>query len=176
MEIDVYGRVVVGVSSTLAGLHALRFAIDQARQNGTTLLAVRAYRASGTGNSLRPIARQAAIADVYAAFNEANGGTPDDVTTVIVAREGTPSNVLVAEASREDDLLVLGGSGARRFGSLQRAACSQRCARLTVCPMVIVPLPAYVRTRSTGRLARALAAEVGRFLVPIDRHPPADPS
>jgi nucleotide-binding universal stress UspA family protein len=171
VEITVERRVVVGVSPTLAGLQALRFATDQARQRAARLMAVRAFRASGTGVSLRAIARQAAIDDVYAAFDDAYGGPPHGIETVIVVREGVAGDVLVAEASRESDLLVVGGSGVRRLGSLRRAPTARRCARRTVCPLVIVPLPEYARSRSTGRLARAFADDVDRLLLPLDPGP-----
>ncbi|WP_369077114.1 universal stress protein [Paractinoplanes maris] len=48
---DERGKVVVGISSSLAGLEALRFAIAEARRRQATLMAVRAWSCNNSGRA-----------------------------------------------------------------------------------------------------------------------------
>jgi nucleotide-binding universal stress UspA family protein len=157
-------RVVVGVCSMPAGLQALRYAADQARDRSATLVAVRTFRASGTGSTWRGIAREGAIATVRAAFDLACGGPLADVETTIVICEGSPGRALVAEVTNCCDLLVIGGSGVRRFGSVRRARTARACARKSLCPIVIVPVPTLARAGSPNRLAREISSDIDRRL------------
>ncbi|MGE5156186.1 MAG: universal stress protein, partial [Betaproteobacteria bacterium] len=93
-------RVVVGLASTLAGYEALRYAVALAREQGTTLVAVRAYRSSRA----YPYEWQRALAweaknDAALIFAEALGGEPHDVDITVAIRPGPVAAVLAEVAN-----------------------------------------------------------------------------
>ena len=76
----------------------------------------------------------------------------------------------------DTDVLVIGGTGVRRIGSLRRAPVARFCARRSTCPVVIVPLPAMARGRSASKLARDAAEGAERLLCVADEpHAPTWP-
>jgi hypothetical protein len=83
--------------------------------------------------------------------------------------------VLVASADREDDLLVIGGSGAHRMTRVWSAGVARYCARHAHCPVLIAPVPAMARSRGAGRLARAVALAAEESLRSSDRAEPTSP-
>lgn len=170
------GRVVVGVCRSLGGYQALRHAVALAREGGATLVAVRAYNASASremcwGSALA----ESAASEVAAAFTDALGGLPRDVTIRVVATEGLPGPVLVGSADRAGDLLVIGGSGSHRLTRAWSAAVARYCARHAQCPVLIAPVPAMARVRGTRRLARAVAFAAEESLHSSDRSEPTSP-
>ena len=67
-----------------------------------------------------------------------DGQWPVAVHPVTVA--GPPADVLV-EVARDADLLVVGSRGRGAFAGLLLGSTSQRCAKRSTCPVVIVPAP-----------------------------------
>ncbi|HKE66634.1 MAG TPA: universal stress protein [Micromonosporaceae bacterium] len=159
-------RVVVGVSPTLTGLAAIRVAVDEARLHGAELIAVRAWafksgwRDGATRVWRQEIARQAEHT-LTAAFSAAMGGPPDDLPVQMIVCEGLPEKVLVAQADRADDLLVI---GAPESGwHLNRTVVVRYCARRARCRLLVVPPPELARVGRTGSLARSLRREADGF-------------
>jgi nucleotide-binding universal stress UspA family protein len=170
------GRVVVGVCQSLGGYQALRFAVAQARERGGTLVAVRAYSVAAPRDAWwRSALVEAAVAEVAAAFTDALGRMPRDVRVQVAVHEGSPGPVLVASADREDDLLIIGGSGAHRMTRAWSAGVARYCARHAHCPVLIAPVPAMARSRGAGRLARAVALAAEESLRSSDRAEPTSP-
>lgn len=169
------GRVVVGVCRSLGGYQALRYAVAQARERGAALVAVRAYRVAAPREAVwRSALGEAAVAEVTAAFTDALGEMPRDVSLRVAVHEGSPGPVLVASADSEGDLLVIGGSGSHRPRAWS-ATVARYCARHAQCPVLIAPLPAMARSRRTGRLARAVAFAAEESLRSSDRSEPTSP-
>jgi nucleotide-binding universal stress UspA family protein len=164
------GRVIVGISPTLAGYQALRYAAGEARSRGAQLVAVRTYRSTnyGQGVSWREVDTQAATDVLVATFRDALGGNLPDVDAQMLIRNGTPGSVLAAVASRPDDLVVIGGATARRLVGRHRAIVARQLARSATCPVVIVPPPAMSRAGRTSRLARSVAHGAETFLQSVE--------
>lgn len=110
------GRVVVGVSGSLASLAALRRGVEEARRMEAPLVAVLAWEPpEGEGvHRHRPepswvrMWADEARQRLSRAFEEATGGLPLDVRVERRTVRGNPAAVLCAAASDAGDLLVLG--------------------------------------------------------------------
>jgi nucleotide-binding universal stress UspA family protein len=166
MGIGGSGRVVVGVSNTLAAYEALRFAVEAARELRTSLIAVRAVRttpAADTWAGLRQTLHEAAAAEVARAFEEALGGAPGDVDVTVVTESGSPHRVLPDVANRPDDLLVVGATH-RPWPMTGLGGVGGHCARVAACPVVVVPARAVVRSTAGSGLGRGMVDEVEEFL------------
>jgi nucleotide-binding universal stress UspA family protein len=167
-------RVVVGVSESLAGLEALRVAVAEARQRDVHLVAVRAWsykattREPGVARWRREISSQAVQA-LTRAFTTAMGGPPADVPTELIVAEGMPEKVLVAQADRPDDLLVI-GAPSDGFWWPTRTLVVRRCVRRTRCQVLVVPPPELARLGKTGAMARILRRETEGFTRTMARH------
>lgn len=174
------GRVVVGVDTTLSGLHALRLAVAEARVRGLPLHAVRTWSPAqpdqlthdtagvpGIGLMRRPAAEwrdgpagrptsaALAAAIVDRAFAETMGGEPADVPVRTVVLPDAPGPVLVEYACRDNDLLVI-GAGRRRFPRLRGGPVVRYCLRHASCPVLVVPPPPLTRAGSPKALIRQL--------------------
>jgi nucleotide-binding universal stress UspA family protein len=167
-------RVVVGVSESLAGLEALRVAVAEARQREVQLVAVRAWaykattREPGVARWRREISSQAVRA-LTRAFTTAMGGPPADVATELIVVEGLPEKVLVAQADRPDDLLVI-GAPSDGFWWPTRTLVVRRCVRRAGCQVLVVPRPELARLGKTGAMARILRRETEGFTRTVARH------
>ncbi|MFC3504021.1 universal stress protein [Micromonospora krabiensis] len=155
------GRVVVGVDRSYAGLAALRAAVRLARRDGAPLYAVRAWTfvplwRPGTMPWLwqEEFAR-AARAYVRDAFETALGGQPRDVTVRVLAEQGYAGQVLVDEAWRETDVLVVGSPRRGRFGS-KGGHVTRYCVSRARVPVVTVPAPDWARADAIRRFGRDL--------------------
>jgi nucleotide-binding universal stress UspA family protein len=161
------GRVVVGVSESLAGLEALRVAVAEARLRDVQLLGVRAWaykattREPGVERWRREISSQA-VRTLTRAFTTAMGGPPADVPTELMVVEGLPEKVLLAQANRPDDLLVIGASS-DGFWWPTRTLVVRRCVRRARCRVLVVPPPELARLGKTGAMARILRRETEGF-------------
>jgi nucleotide-binding universal stress UspA family protein len=161
------GRVVVGVSESLAGLEALRVAVAEARLRDVQLLGVRAWaykattREPGVERWRREISSQA-VRTLTRAFTTAMGGPPADVPTELMVVEGLPEKVLLAQADRPDDLLVIGASS-DGFWWPTRTLVVRRCVRRARCRVLVVPPPELARLGKTGAMARILRRETEGF-------------
>ena len=149
------GRVIVGISETLAGYQALRYAVGEVRRRGGELIAVRAYSYShyGAASQFQGLLEDAAQTIVTCALTEALGGPPRDIRIRVVLREGRPGQALTEPAVRTDDLIVIGGS--RRSSLIHsRGRVARDCSRMARCPVVVVPAPEMAFIGSAASLAR----------------------
>lgn len=110
----IVGRVVVGVSGSPESLHALRHAVELARQYEALLIAVNAQPVGGRESAVWQHAASLVIRD---AFEEGLGGLPRDVECMLLAAPGEPGPALLSVADRPNDVLVLGSArtGGYRF-------------------------------------------------------------
>lgn len=161
------GRVVVGVDTTLAGLHALRLAVTEARVRGLALHAVRTWSLSPPaqwpeGQAGRPTAAALAAAIVDRAFAETMGGEPPDIPVRTVVVPDPPGPVLVEYACRDRDLLVI-GAGRGRFARWRASPVVRYCVRHATCPLLVVPPPPLTRAGSPKALIRQLRREIDQL-------------
>jgi len=157
------GRVVVGVSPSLAGLAALRYAVAEAKRRGAPLVAVRAWYLNGSMRGMdeprwREEMAAEAVRTLYGAFEDGLGGVPADVDVTAVVAENRADLALLAVADRRFDLLVLGG----RSGWLM-SWIVKHCLRAAVCAVAVVPPPELARTRSRRAAVRALLRDAEEY-------------
>ena len=147
-------RVVVGVSDSVPGLQALRFAVAEARRRGMPLHAVRVWPmppATRTGpvclwhEDLTAETRRY----VNAVFDAALGCLPGDLRITVAGPSGR-ADVALKETVSDVDLLVLGAPSSRWHHSGVVRACT-RDAR---CPVIVVPPPELARTVRRTSLRR----------------------
>lgn len=161
-------RVVVGVSDSLAGMQALRYAVSEARRRECGLTAVRAwqFQVPWRGSDVdrwRSDAEAAAEEVLYETFASALGGVPNDISVEPMVVEGAPAPTLVTLAYLEQDLLVI-GTPTRRLFRPARFTVAHHCVRHAQCPVVVVPPPELARTRRHRSLAREIHREVRRLV------------
>jgi nucleotide-binding universal stress UspA family protein len=137
--------IVVGVDGSAGSVHALEFALAEARSRGAEVKAVSAWHvpasAYNTGwvpvgfdpGDFEKIARSALDKSLDAA-----GAAESGVSVTPILREGQAADVLGAEA-HEADLLVVGSRGLGGFKGLLLGSVSQQCAHHASCPVAIVP-------------------------------------
>lgn len=177
MDEQLDGRVIVGVAATIAGLQALRRAVEEARRRGVPLHAVRAWQFPSNWDGVdtaqwRQETADAARAELREAFERAFGAVPTDVTVRPVIVEGPPHRVLVAQADRDDDLLVVGVH--RRRHPWFPTGFGQYCRRHAGCPVLLVPPPELATTGRFGALARQLRRETEEYVYARDAAGPKD--
>jgi nucleotide-binding universal stress UspA family protein len=170
MDVAIAGRVVVGVGQSLAALQALRHAVAEARRRRCALRAVRVWQVGvpwcGYDVDLcRAEAGAAANATIRRCFEYAMGGVPGDLESELTAVEGSVGSALVAQATNENDLLIL-GAPTRRWWGPSAFRMHRYCARHASCPVVVVPAPAIARQRGTKALVRAIRRDASRFASP----------
>lgn len=103
----IVGRVVVGVSGSPESLHALRHAVELARQYDAVLLAVNAQYVD---EQPPHVWQHTAALVIRNAFEEGLGGLPRDVECVLLAAPGDPGPALLDVADRTNDVIVLGSA------------------------------------------------------------------
>jgi nucleotide-binding universal stress UspA family protein len=168
------GRVIVGVSPSMAGLEALRVAVAHARARGVPLRAVRAWQLSPSfaGAQLAQWSRE--VADQHTlilrgAFDLAMGGLPADVPVELVVAFGQTGPTLVDQVEQDDDLIVVGTPDrGRRWSTI---GVTQYCRRHAGCPVLVVPPPRMARLGRPAGLARRTRREADRFLSSADSLP-----
>ena len=132
------GRVIVGVDGSDASKRALRWAADYAVAMKAPLEAVAIWEMPATYGwavslqQAEPV--QAAQAGLEAVIAEVVGDTPP--VTVTVAR-GHAALVLV-EASKRAELLVVGSRGRGGFKGMLLGSVSQNCVTHAHCPVMVV--------------------------------------
>lgn len=139
-----HGRIVLGVGEKPTSSAAVRFAFEEARRRGARVDAVRAWRCPAHETSDHPLLageparlhEQRAADALEAALQDA----PADVRLHRRTVEGHARNVL-ADASREADLLVVGARRRKRSFGLQLGRVTHGVLHHSACPVVIVPEP-----------------------------------
>lgn len=156
------GRVVVCVDDSLAGLRALREAVELAHRRGAELRAVRTYRLPSrsvggcwypelgpqphnyaTEDELKALKRDAAAA-VVRAFQQAMGAVPCGVVVCVQPTNGPAHRVLVDDC-QENDLLVVAASRHLHWWWPAPRPTVRRCLARAVCPVLVVPAPQGAR-------------------------------
>ncbi len=157
-------KVVVGVSPSLAGLQALRYAVNAARERDCVVHAVRVWlfrplwRDTTATFERRVHAAEAELLIPYA-FDAAMGGPPAGVRVEPVVTEGLTGQSLVDYAGDDAELLVVGGDrrGSHLLGS---GPVTRYCVRRAHCPVVVVPPPVLAQTQPVHALLRELGREI----------------
>jgi nucleotide-binding universal stress UspA family protein len=159
------GRVVVGLSGSLAGYEALRYALERARVGGMRMIAVRTYKRSSRAAAQWNTAIKAeAAAEAMRIFDEAVGGVPKDVVLNVLVKAGPVGSALTETAQQRGDVLVIGASR-RRFGGVVARHCGRRAA----CTVIIVPPPELAGVKATAREAHDIASEAEKYLTAATR-------
>ncbi len=151
----------MGVSQSLPGLQALRFAVTEARRRGMALQAVRAWASPSSTRSRSTVLWCDSMAFearryVTDTFDTALGGVPEDIELTITVSTGRADVVLKDLAVDDSDLLVVGAPVSRWTSRTVRG-----CTRGARCPVIVVPPP---------ELARALRRISLRRLVQEIKH------
>ncbi|MFS8498521.1 MAG: universal stress protein [Micromonosporaceae bacterium] len=147
--------VVVGVDGSDSSLRALQWAAHEAAQRGGTVQAITAWRWDVPGGGIAnegPAdmeARDRAAQILEQAVAALTGDTP--VATEVV--EGRPADVL-AEASRDADLLVLGSHGHSRVWTTVLGSVAEETIRQAHCPVVVIPADEEARRRAAPPAVR----------------------
>jgi len=137
--------IVVGVDGSEGSVHALEFAVEEARLRGADLKAVSAWHVPATAYetgwvpvSVDPSDFEKLGKSALDKSLETAGVAESGVSVTPILREGQAADVLVAEA-READLLVVGSRGLGGFKGLLLGSVSQQCVHHASCPVAIVP-------------------------------------
>lgn len=135
------GRVVVGVTGTLANLTALHLAVAQARRADARLVAVH-------------VSPQPEPDVLEQAFVDGFGGPPPGIALRCVNLDGRrPGPALVAAADGRNDLLVV-GSRLGLFGGVRLGPVSRYCFAHAGCPVLVTPPPDLLRELRSLRVPR----------------------
>jgi len=137
--------IVVGVDGSVGAVHALEFALEEARARNADVKAVAAWHvpAATYDTGWVPLSvdvsdfEKIAQAGLDKSFEEA-GVAESGLSVTPILREGQAAEVLVAEA-RGADLLVVGSRGLGGFKGLLLGSVGQQCAHHASCPVAIVP-------------------------------------
>jgi nucleotide-binding universal stress UspA family protein len=148
-------RVIVGVSGSPRNLPALRRATALARDQGVTLVLIMAWVPPGGDladrsypcSYLRQVWMQDAAKRLHDGVTAAIGGIPADLVTKGLVVRGEAGRVLVHEANRAGDLLVIGTGRRGRLGRLMGGDVSRYCLAHAGCPVLAVP-PATLELRA----------------------------
>jgi nucleotide-binding universal stress UspA family protein len=168
MASDKASRVIVGVDEGLAGLHALRCAVTEARRRRGTLLAVRVWSIGLAwppgGPAWQEEMSQEAMMAAGRAFTAAMVEPPRDVVVRVATVQGAPGPELVRLADRDDDLLVVGSGQRKLFGRMSHGSTARYCAGHAGCPVLVVPPHALARAGTTRALSQQLLREARRLV------------
>ncbi|MEV1331461.1 universal stress protein [Micromonospora costi] len=139
------GPVVVGVDGSDVSTLAVQFAADTAVTRGADLLALHAYRhpvSTGPGD-MQPLVYDEALLQRQEerVLDEALAGLGDRYPGLRVTRRAVRARAgaALAEASREAQLLVVGGQGRGEFTGLLLGSVSQSVLHHADCPVAVVP-------------------------------------
>jgi nucleotide-binding universal stress UspA family protein len=154
-------RVVVGISGSIGNLAALHAAVAHAQRADAQLVAVLAWTPVG-GEFIYPWAAgtpvpkrwaQQGLNTLMGAFADAFGGPPPDVPIRSIIARGFAGSVLVSEASRPGDLLVVGAGRRGRLARLRRGSVRRYCLAHARCPVLAVPQPDMISQLRFSRRA-----------------------
>jgi nucleotide-binding universal stress UspA family protein len=139
-------KLVVGIDGSDASKHALRWAIEEARVHGASVIALHAWQVpppvaevgpmpTPDPVSFLPELQEAAEKQVTGLVEEVVGGDKS-VTVERVAVEAPPASALL-DAARDADLVVVGSRGLGGFKTLVLGSVSHQVAQHAPCPVVI---------------------------------------
>jgi nucleotide-binding universal stress UspA family protein len=154
-------RIVAGVDGSASSVEALRWAVRQAEQAGSTVEAVIAwqYPAAAIGFGWGAIADETDYSELAAkTVAEAISQAVDPNSHVRVrpvVMHGHPAQVLTDYAA-DGDLLVLGSRGHGGFAGAVLGSVSQHCTHYATCPVVVI------RGRSQGLTGSPKAEKLRR--------------
>ena len=139
-------------------MQALRWAVEEARARHLPLVPVIAWVPPGGDLAershpspyLRRLWREAARARLEAAFDQALGGLPGDLTVQPRVERGDTGPVLVDVADQPDDLLIIGTGRRGRVRRLIRGSVARYCLAYAKCPVLAVPPSALMDEMSHG--------------------------
>lgn len=143
--------IVVGIDGSEASVHALRWAVDEARTRNVGLTAVYAYRSLRDGapfdafasiedaqlDELESHAHQTALRKLDTLLDDA--GDTSGVEFERRVQAGSPAKVLISHASDERTMLVVGSRGHGGFTGLVLGSVSQQCLHHAHGPVVVTP-------------------------------------
>lgn len=165
-------RVFVGVNDSLASLQALRQAATEARQRHAELHLVHVRPPATNAVALGDVLGQSVPAGwvgsdgegewrdsrarqiITTSLNKALGGKPADLDVHYTVLVGTPGAELASLGRRDDDLLVVGTDGGRRWRHPRRRSISRYCATHSRSPVLLVPRAEYARAMRHRLLSR----------------------
>jgi nucleotide-binding universal stress UspA family protein len=142
------GRVVVGVDGSELSAAAMRWAVEEARLRGATLVAVHAWTfvppAAVGEPGVIPVAAVTLMDDLEigraaaeALLDDAVSGVPADVEVEKLVGEGSPGEVLV-EAGAGAELVVVGTRGRGALKSALLGSVSSHVIGHAPCPVVVI--------------------------------------
>lgn len=136
-------RIVVGIDSSPHSVAALRWALEEARLRGASLVLVHAYPTAELTAMPTIVTlpsdeelRAGAEATLVEALEQAGGA--GDVEVALQTGAGGAARVLT-EACEGADLLVLGARGLGGFRGLLLGSVSQQAVAHSPVPVVVVP-------------------------------------
>ncbi|MFY1576607.1 universal stress protein [Verrucosispora sp. WMMD703] len=141
------GAVVVGVDGSESSRRAVEFAVDEAALRGAAVLALHAYRhpvSTGPGDMQPLVYDESELRDDEdRAVAESIAGLTERYPEVPITREsvrGRAARVLT-DASRQAQLLVVGGQGRGEVTGLLLGSVSQSMLHHSHCPVAVVRGP-----------------------------------
>jgi nucleotide-binding universal stress UspA family protein len=129
--------VLVGVDGSDQSRRALSWALQYASERGAAVEAIMTVPRTDDTAETRAMVHQAA-AELQAVVDEvvAAAASAPPVSSEVV--EGDPAVVLV-NASRNADLIVLGSHGMSRISNPALGSVSTACIRMGSCPVLVIP-------------------------------------
>ena len=131
--------VVVGVDGSDESIEALRWAATYGKKVGAKVCAIKSWHYPWAMQSAPQQIDTSVEGQIQGELDEAITKAGVDIEIERSVREGHASLVLV-NASREADLLVVGSKGHGAFAGMLLGSVSQHCAMNSVCPVVVVRL------------------------------------
>lgn len=150
MHDGIVKTIVVGVDGSEASRDALRWALEEARLRGSSVLAVHAWQPPAIPadvapvpmhvpaydvTELQPRLEEAARTSLDRTVSDVAGRAEDvDVRTAVI--QGAAATVLI-DSSRGAELVVIGSRGRGGFAGLLLGSVSHQVAQHAACPVVI---------------------------------------
>jgi nucleotide-binding universal stress UspA family protein len=129
--------VVVGVDGSEESIEALRWAANYGKSVGAKVVAVKSWHYPWAMQTAPQQIDRSVETQVQGELDDAVAKAAVDYEVERSVREGHASLVLV-NASKEADLLVVGSRGHGAFHGMLLGSVSQHCATSSDCPVVVV--------------------------------------
>ncbi|NLU78680.1 universal stress protein [Micromonospora sp. HNM0581] len=141
------GAVVVGVDGSELSRRAVEFAVHEAARRGATVLALHAYRhpvSTGPGDMQPLVYDESELrADEDRAVAESIAGLTERYPEVTIIRESVRGRAarILTDASRQAQLIVVGGHGRAEATGMLLGSVSQSLLHHSHCPVAVVRAP-----------------------------------